>query len=387
MPFRAGSPVFTGVAVRSLASINESSPLIQHGGKNEKKTEINSNERCKAMLFIFLSTPIWAALAVAIKIYPLPVVELLWMRYFVQWIISLVCMYCIKYDHVKVKNFIKGDNLMDLMWGPKLSSEKTKHPIRWIVVTRAVTDFLSICSFYFAISFIPVGDAASVFFLYNMIVFLGAYFLFGDPLGFIGVFNCIISVIGVFLTTQPNFIFGSNNEDDFNGVTTTDQVLGMLFGFVGAIFLTISLLGIRYSKEVHWIQMEQVAGALNSCVTAPIVLGFHLFGAYLAGTPIEEVFIVFGWRDYLFAIFLGILGYAALCLMVQGYQGVESGPGALIAYIELPLTYIFQWLILGAAPNWITWVGVVLIIFSAICQTIWTTQGNIIRQKYLAYLE
>eukprot|EP00494_Astrolonche_serrata_P023196 UN23454 len=396
--------------------------------------------RSLGMFYLFLSCPVWAGLAVLVKVFSyLPVVEVLWLRYFVQWIMACTSLTLMtlsntaphqknpnnrmrdldlsvpheKYKQKKMKpeepqrswewftysylvhNYEGGldeeeqhfghgagmapqssfSKFLDATWGPSQSIDGRS--IRWVVVLRALTDFLSICCFYFAISLIPVGDAASVFFQYNMMVFIAAYLCFGDVFGFLGVFNCIISICGVILTTQPEFIFGSNADDEVLTTFAGSQILGIVFALLGALFLTISIIGIRYSNEVHWIQMEQVAGLVSCVVTGPVLLlGQWIYYTQIMKQESPTIFVEFHGVEYLFCICLGLLGFLALCFMVQGYQNVESGTGALIAYLELPLTYILQAVLLKERPNWITWVGVVLIIVAASLQTIYSKENS-----------
>lgn len=53
----------------------------------------NNYKRYYGMLYLFLSTPVWAGLAILVKMFSyLPVIQVLWLRYFVQWIIALSCL-------------------------------------------------------------------------------------------------------------------------------------------------------------------------------------------------------------------------------------------------------------------------------------------------------
>jgi len=374
-------------------SVNEKKPLIEtkvkiYSGTTEplENAPFNSGftwkSRVKSMLYLLLSTPVWASLAVLVKVYSyLPVIQVLWLRYFVQYLLAFVLLNLAYFDIYKDENLDKGETYLDLMWGPKLSTDGRK--IRWVVILRALTDFLSICCFYFAIALIPVGDAASVFFLYNMLVFIAAYFCFGDPLGVVGIFNCLLSFVGVILTTQPAFIFGANSNEVAAAVYTFHgaQLVGILFAFFGAVFLTISLIAIRYSSEVHWLQMVQAAGFTNAAFSGPVCMIVITLFAWGTSGDFTHTFKLFDGEEYLFCFILGVLGFLALMCMVQGYQGVESGTGALIAYLELPLTYIFQWIFLKDVPNWITWLGVVCIIIAATFQTVYTMRINKTKEK------
>jgi len=373
-------------------SVNEKKPLIHtevnvYSGTPKPQEfaapyeEFTWETRVKSMLYLLLSTPVWASLAVLVKVYSyLPVIQVLWLRYFVQWFLAFGILNLGHFGIYKDGDLDKGATYWDLLWGPSHSADGRK--IRWVVIMRALTDFLSICCFYFAIALIPVGDAASVFFLYNMLVFIAAYFCFGDPLGYVGIFNCLLSFVGVILTTQPQCIFPKETPvDDAVYHFAGAQLVGILFAFFGAVFLTISLIAIRYSSEVNWLQMVQVAGFVNASFSGPVCMILLTLFTWATGGDFNHTFKVFDAEEYFFCFILGVLGFLALMCMVQGYQGVESGTGALIAYLELPLTYIFQWIFLHDVPNWITWIGVVCIITSATFQTTWTMKINKAKEK------
>lgn len=271
----------------------------------------------------------------------------------------------------------------DAYWG------SGKSEVWRIVFLRAITDFLAICALYFAIDLLTVAEASAIFFQYNMFVFIGASIATEQKTSCFAWCCCFISVCGTLVICKyPPALFPNAEVMEASVYTFAgSRTCGVLSALLGALCLSISIVSIDLSKQVHWIQMEQAAGATNTCLVAPIMIILCKIGAMSAGTTSnDKVFIMLDSRETGICILLGVLGFLALMFMVQGYQGIESGPGTIIAYLELPLTFVFQGLILGYFPDPTIWYGGILILIAAVSQTlyIWCTERST-QQEHAGY--
>lgn len=75
-------------------------------------------------------------------------------------------------------------------------------------MTLGVTGTTSMCTYYFAMQYLPLSEAVTIAFLNPLIIVPWAYFLFHDKVGLRSVVGICIAIVGVTVIERPAFIFG-----------------------------------------------------------------------------------------------------------------------------------------------------------------------------------
>jgi len=301
--------------------------------------------------------------AVLVKLVPeIPVDELTVLRYAVQWAIAAVF-------------------LAAASW----RARKREEPAPWNGVTWLVISFMCVrsagyfCMIYLmwsALRLLPVGDATILVYTSPLWTMLLSRMFLKQPLPLTFALYAAMGVAGAVLVVQPGFLFGNNEArlDPF-GVSLA----------LGAAFSAATMQVITYRvKAVHWVVLDHTTTLLCWAVFSPLVLIVQMcrrsqplavFDAWLF-TPHAAGIVVS----------MAFMGFFGLCLNTIGYKIESPARGALIAYIEIPISYGLQVAVWHDHPDELAWLGVSLVLLCTLFNTLekfWHTRRQ---QKEAGYL-
>lgn len=223
-----------------------------------------------------------------------------------------------------------------------------------LLLFRGLAGFFSLVAFFYILAFIPLGQAA----VYNKIspifVAIFAYLFLKEKLSFYAVFAVVIGFVGVVLVAKPqNFIFGIYD------------ILGLLSG-IGAALAYTSIRELRKYYETRSITLSfMLVGSIG-----PILfMGF----AYLFDIKNDDFLFsqfkipnLFEW--YMIAG-VGVSATISQLLMTKAYSSSKAGIIGAVSYSNIVFATIIGVILGDNLPDFLTILGIILVIISGILVT------------------
>lgn len=186
---------------------------------------------------------------------------------------------------------------------------------------------------------LPIADAAIIMHIYPVIVIILAGLFFGERAGVRAFVCAAVCIAGVALCAKPSFLFGD---------AARLGPVGVAFGMMSAVSISVSILLLKPLSRSY---------ASPVLVVWPMV--FALFLTPLAG--VSDWTLPSGgvqWAGLLLACFGTNFAQFAL---VDGISREPVGRGAVLTYVELPLTALLGAAFLGDSYDAFTFVGALLV--------------------------
>ena len=224
------------------------------------------------------------------------------------------------------------------------------------VIIRTCFMVTSMLLYFGAMPMMPIAEAGAGLFTSPIFVLVLSAFIFGEKIGWRQVLAVAIGSCGVLLVLQP----GSNGFSVF-------QLMPIM---AGACYAFGSIITYRYLHE------ESSFAILMSFITA-IGLSGALITTVLTIFPVNSIlihqapFLFTGWQSvdelYWLRLFIIAVGAtAALSLMTRAYQLTQTSYIVVFEYAYLISVGFFSWLFWGVIPDFLSVIGIVLIIIAGI---------------------
>ena len=237
-------------------------------------------------------------------------------------------------------------------------------PLRPVLFLRSGAYWVFIVLFWNALANMPIGDATSLVFLSPFVAAFFGWLLLGETVRS-RILGCLLlSLAGIGLITQPTFLFGGAAADEAPA-GAADYRRGVLFACGAAVAGGLLPVLTRRSREAHWATVEHVSALASSVVFTPLALG----ASALAGGAAAEAASWEGLRDPATLLLLGavaLLSFAALGLNTYGYQHEKVAVASAMIYIEIPASYLLQYVVFGVLLTPTQLLGVALVIASGL---------------------
>lgn len=202
-----------------------------------------------------------------------------------------------------------------------------------------------------SLKFIEVGDSITI--IYTMPLFSGifSWIILREPLRIIDCLFAVLSFGGVVLIARPPFLFGTDGDK----LVGHNPLLGAVYALASAA--SFSLLVVTARKQsimgIHPVTIL-FFNAIVVLVTNAIVC--TILSEWAFPNPAEWGFLLgFGFSDFLAQTFI----YMAVVVEVAMFVSI-------ISTFEVILTFLWQFLFLHIAPDWISVVGAALILASCV---------------------
>lgn len=176
-----------------------------------------------------------------------------------------------------------------------------------------------------------------------------AYLLLGEKMHWSFPFLFLFNIGGVVLITQPSFIFGSGVEVDPRGI---------LICFVASILSCTIYPTTRNAQEAHVLQIEFTTGIGATCIFAPITIA--IMWIYQGGISLENLHLPA-------VVGISLLQFTSVCTQTWSTKFTRALVAQMLMYIEVPYSLFMQWILFGDTLDGLQYVGVVLIVISAMC--------------------
>lgn len=233
-----------------------------------------------------------------------------------------------------------------------------KYEIRKWLVLRGVIGFFGVFGLYFSLQYLSVSDAVAITFLIPLVTAFLAWILLRERYSLVEGICGIVSLAGVLLIAKPQFIFGSeaDNEstnDSIESSSTEKRLLATgvgLFGTVGASLVFIILR--KIGNEAHSL-LSVSYFALSTVIVCVI--------AILVTPSISFAIPQNGYQWFLFFT-IGIAGFLFQFAMTAGIQKVKASKASLVVYTQMVFAIAWDLMIWHHFPGILSVFGIVIII-------------------------
>ena len=202
----------------------------------------------------------------------------------------------------------------------------------------------------------PIAEAGAGLFTSPIFVLIFSTIFFKEHIGWRKVFAVIIGSCGVLLVLQPGA----------NGLTFY-QLMPMMAGACYALGSIITYHYLREESSLAILMSFIVSIGLCGFVITTLLTYFPVAPDLVAQAP----FLFQGWQSvdgsfWLWMFIIAALASTALSLMTRAYQLAQTSYAAIFEYAYLISVGLCSWLFWGIIPNYLSAIGILLIIFAGV---------------------
>jgi len=352
------------MSIKSAPLLQKSEVLLNAGSINSapllRKSEIqsiatNTHHQLKGLVLVSLGSIMFCVtdtLGKELIQKKLPFLQVILIRYLVMWVLSGL--------FIVIKR-CRGENMP--FFGPKKQ--------RLGLIMRAVVLFFCVVTSYWSFIYLPVATTSSIARTFPLITaVLSHWGCCGkvERLSKVGWLLSLISFTGASLM--------------ISFVKVDNGFIGMLLAEASALFWALEVITIRNSGDgVHWVQIEFIAAFVFSFCLVPLGLFIqYVTLKYIMMDTINNIFDVYitpvRWGE---TVILGVLVFVSFGCYTQGFQLEEGPTGALMMYLQIPVTYILQYIFFQQGASLIEITGSFLIMLGAM--------GTVVEKTYMTKME
>lgn len=223
----------------------------------------------------------------------------------------------------------------------------------YLLITRGFFGFSAMILFFYTITTIPLGEAITLNKTSPLFVTILAYYLLKETLNKTTLFALIIGFLGVVLIVKPIGISISY-----------EHFLGILGGFFAAAAYTT----IKKIKDIYDARVI-VLSFVGMGTFLPAI--FFLVAPYVeVSESIGFLFPEFSYPSSLkvwsLIVFMAIISIISQWLLTKAYSSSNVSIIGVISYINIPFAIGFGWMLGDAFPDYLTFVGIGLIVLGGV---------------------
>lgn len=197
---------------------------------------------------------------------------------------------------------------------------------------------------------LPLGDAVTINQMKPPVTALMASLLLHEPLGWLGLAGCLVSMSGVVVLAHPPFLFGGHQQWD------QTRALGTIFGLICPVFAA----GVSYA-------IRRIAKSEPALVVA---LWFHTSTLVLFTLPLLLGFpnhaVVPIPRDAGLLVGVAATSFTAQILMTRGLQLTPAAKAAAMGFTQVVYGHTLGLLLLGERFTAMRCIGTTLILLGVL---------------------
>ena len=224
------------------------------------------------------------------------------------------------------------------------------------ILIRTFFMVTSMLLYFGVMPMMPIAEAGAGLFTSPIFVLIFSTIFFKEHIGWRKVFAVIIGSCGVLLVLQP----GANGF-------TFYQIMPMMAGACYALGSIITYHYLREESSLAILMSFIVSIGLCGFVITTLLTYFPVAPDLVAQAP----FLFQGWQSvdgsfWLWMFIIAALASTALSLMTRAYQLAQTSYAAIFEYAYLISVGLCSWLFWGIIPNYLSAIGILLIIFAGV---------------------
>lgn len=228
---------------------------------------------------------------------------------------------------------------------------KTKQPI--VQLIRGTAMVCSTLSLLTALHYLPQADATAISFIAPLLVLMVAPLLLKERLKLSRWVAALAGFSGVLLIIRPSA--GLNP-------------IGIFFAIITAIlFATLYIVNRKLAKENPIITLfwSGIIGLGILTITMPLVI-----------TQTLPTLAEFSFFEWLVLLSVGIFGTLGHLLQINAFQNAPASALSPFAYVKIVSAILLGWLVWNHLPDFLSWIGIIIICMSGIILTLLERKGR-----------
>ena len=322
-----------------------------------QRVELKASRKWRGVIYALMAAFFYALLNVPLKkCQLLNSSEIAMIRFFVQLIILLPIALVFKHNIFGVK----GQRAM--------------------LSLRSIIGTLSLMSFYFSVTLINPSDTVALFNCFVIFVSIFARIFLKEKLTLVHLLALTLSMIGIFLISQPEFLFGhssltSNVSFQDNGNSTSSYLelsaksgyiryVGSGFALFGALaytfvaLVTKALTNVKAHVSVILVYSSYFGLPISFLISIVLILtGVEKRPRFSVDEATQNILL---W-DIFFSSISACFGACAQLLTNTAIKLEDVNKVALLESTDLIFNFIFQYLFLNIKSNYLNTLGASLI--------------------------
>ena len=192
----------------------------------------------------------------------------------------------------------------------------------------------------------PLADASTIQFSSPVFVAIFAYFMLKESLTVLQAIAGVITLVGVVIIAQPEFIFGPQSDAIYD-----QRMLGTILAVVASISGAFSMITLRKLKTtpVAVIVMWYAAVVIIVGIIILLVLG--------------QLVLPVGWYTWGLLFGVGFCGIGDQYFVSKAMQYETAGPVSVTRTFTIVMTFVWEAVLLGQTIEWMSVIGASLITF------------------------
>ena len=190
----------------------------------------------------------------------------------------------------------------------------------------------------------PLADASTIQFSSPVFVAVFGYFILKERLTILQGVAGVITLIGVVIIAQPEFIFGSQDETIYD-----QRVWGTLLAVVSSVASAFSVISLRKLKSTPVAVIVMWFAALSIIVGLIILL------------VLGELVWPTGWYTWGLLVAVGVCGVADQYLVSKAVKYEKAGPVSVTRTSTVVMTFVWEAVILGQSIELLSIIGASII--------------------------
>lgn len=239
------------------------------------------------------------------------------------------------------------------------SSSQMSRKTFWLLLLRGFIGALSLFLLYYAVNFIEVGMAVSIFFVTSVLTIVLSRTLLQEPVTNADITAVVLCLVGVYLITTSTY------ESSLTAsLSDSEKLYGKFLIAMGSLLASGTFTIIRYiGMDVSF--MTSVFSFASFCLLGALVSnGPTQLATYVASLATKSTQFSLGACASVVAA--SFASFAAQCGLNAGLQKCRAGAGVLITNVEVPFTFSLAFLFLNETPGVLTIAGSSLILLGAV---------------------
>lgn len=222
----------------------------------------------------------------------------------------------------------------------ELLRRSAKMPLQFqdvpMLMTRSVSGFVAIAAYFYALRYIPLGDAVLLNNASPVLTSIGAVWLLGERMTASKVLGMAASMVGVWLLVQDR--------------TGTLESRGALVGAASAVAAAVALVSLKVATRKN-----------RSLIVVWCLAGVSTVGSLFM---IDSAWVWPDNHEWLLLIATGVLASAAQVLMTMGYRLLDASEASVYSYLTPVFAVAISAWLFHEPPTPATYLGGALIVAS-----------------------
>lgn len=250
--------------------------------------------------------------------------------------------------------------------------------LRKFLVARGITGFIGTSCAYYALAYLPIGDAAALIFTAPTWTCIMARLILKDKFTKVQGMGVVLSLCGVILIAQPSFLFpdqanAAQAATDSQNATGSARTVAIIVACTGSICSATSNILISRLRTVHAFTTSGYL-FLVSTLGAPIGLflgGWTAPWSHFPGYGASAIAV--GW---VMVCLTGIFSFVGQGFKTEGFRLEKAGPASMMRNLDIVFAFMWQVLFLGDPATTTSLLGAGCICISAVAIGVQKIMGS-----------